>query len=69
VPTGPERTDIEVAQARDLDVDCLAVWLKPTVLAVLHNGLGGAVLGLTTALGPILRSARDPVNPLAVDLL
>jgi hypothetical protein len=34
VPTGPERTDIEVAQARDLDVECLAVWLNPTVLGV-----------------------------------
>jgi hypothetical protein len=25
------------AQARDLDVDCLAVWLNPTVLGVRHE--------------------------------
>ena len=50
VPASPECTDIEVAQARDLDVDCLAVWLKPTVLGVRHDGLGGAALGLATAL-------------------
>jgi hypothetical protein len=39
VPTGPERADIEFAQARDLDVDCLSGWLKPTVLGVRHDGL------------------------------
>jgi hypothetical protein len=38
VPPGPERTDIEFAQAHDLDVDCLSVWLKPTVLGVWHDG-------------------------------
>jgi hypothetical protein len=37
VPAGPKCTDIEVPQARDLDVDCLAVWPKPTVLGVRHD--------------------------------
>jgi hypothetical protein len=41
VPAGPERTDIELVQACDLDVDCFAVWLKPTVPGVRHDGLGG----------------------------
>ena len=26
VPTGPKRTDVEIAQARNLDVECLPVW-------------------------------------------
>jgi hypothetical protein len=38
VPAGSERTDIEFAQARDLDVECLSVWLNPTVLGVRHDG-------------------------------
>jgi hypothetical protein len=69
MPTGPERTDIEVAQARDVDVECLAVWLNPTVPGVRHDGSGGAALGQATAPGLSLLSACDPVDPLAVNLL
>src|SRR5262249_52305764 len=68
VPTGPERTDVEFAQARDLDVDCLAVWLNPTVLGVRHDGSGGAATRRETAPGLSLLSACDLVDPLAVDL-
>jgi hypothetical protein len=69
VPTGPERTDIEVAQARNLDVECLAVWLSRTDLGARHVGLGRAALGCSTTTELVFMSARDPIGPLAVDLL
>src|SRR5262245_15481407 len=69
VPTGPERTEIEIAQACDLDVECLAVRLSPVVLGARHDGSGGAALGQATAPGFILPSACDLVDPLAVGLL
>jgi hypothetical protein len=62
-------TDIEFAQARDLDIECLSVWLNPTVLGRAAWRFGGAVLGQPTALGLILLSACDLVDALAVDLL
>src|SRR5262245_26808298 len=64
-----EFTDIEFAQARDLDVECLTVCLNPTVLGARHDSSGGAALGQTTAPGLSLLPACDLVDPLAVDFL
>jgi hypothetical protein len=37
VPTRPKRTDVEVTQARNLDVECLLVWLSLTDLYARHG--------------------------------
>ena len=45
VPPSPKRTDIEIAQTRDLDVDCLAVRRGWTDLDAWHGVQVGRRLG------------------------
>ena len=58
-------TDVEIAQARDLDIKCLAIRGCRTDLHARH--VAQADLRLELALAPC--SASDAVDPVAIDLL
>ena len=67
VPTGPKTAEVEIAQARDLDVDCLPLRLSRTDLDARHE-CSGRTLGLAASSFAAV-SARNLVDPAAVDLL
>src|ERR1700756_3315023 len=50
VPTGPKRSDVEITQARNLDVECLLVWLEPDRSLRAAWRLGRPALGLAVHL-------------------
>ena len=67
MPTGPKTAEVEIAQARDLDVDCLPLRLSRTDLDARHE-CSGRTLGLAASRFAAV-SARNLVDPAAVDLL
>ena len=58
VPTVPKLTDVEVTQARNLDVECLPVRWRATDLYARHSAQGDRCL---TRRGPDL-----PLSPLVI---
>ena len=68
VPTGPKLTDVEITQARNLDVECLSVRQGRTDLDARHDAQDDRRLDWRAPDLPLSR-ARDLVDPVAVHLL
>ena len=66
--TGLKKCNVQIAQARDLDVECTCIRQRRAHLHMRHFGSGRAALRLPAAWLCAVR-AIDAVDPAAVDLL